>query len=73
MCLIPHLAYVKWTGVTALPIGDGVNKLVLELPRSAQEVGLHEIHHSVVCEVGREEGEKKGEAKGGQDDVDYCV
>ena len=42
-------ANVERTGVATLPHGDGVHKLVFELAQLAQKVGLHKVHHCVVC------------------------
>ena len=45
---VPHVAYVRGTGVPALAVGDGADKLVGELLGGAKQTGLHKVHHGVV-------------------------
>ena len=49
MSSLSHCPDVKGTGVSMLTMSDGVDKLVGKFPRLAEEVGLHKVHHGVVC------------------------
>ena len=61
MSSVSHDANVERTGVATLPHGDGVHKLVFELAQLAQKVGLHKVHHCVVCREEEEEEEEEEE------------
>ena len=49
-----HAADIVGGGVSTLAVGDGVNKAVLEFLDGSQEVGLHKVHHGVVCQEAKD-------------------
>ena len=54
VCPVLHEPDVHGGGVSALSVGDGVCKPILELSQCPEKVRLHETHHGMVWGVGRE-------------------
>ena len=57
-----HGADVVWVGIATLAVLDWIGKAIGELSLRTEEVGLHKVNHSVVCE-GEGQGEGQREEK----------
>lgn len=57
-----HDLAVVLCGVCVLSVGDGVHESIQVLVVLSQKIGLHELHHAVVC----------GQSKKKRDFVSFC-
>lgn len=46
-----HLPDVQRVGVATLAVFDRIDEPIGEFPLGTEQVGLHKVHHSVVCTV----------------------